>query len=76
MPGGEILALVKPQFEVGKDKVGKGGVVRSPALQQEAVEKVAQAARDLGLWVSEGFPSPLKGPKGNQEYFLYITIVK
>jgi len=73
-PGGEILALVKPQFEVGKDRVGKGGVVRDPALQQEAVDKVARAARDLGLQVSEGFPSPLKGPKGNQEYFLYVRV--
>jgi 23S rRNA (cytidine1920-2'-O)/16S rRNA (cytidine1409-2'-O)-methyltransferase len=73
-PGGEILALVKPQFEVGRDKVGKGGVVRDPALQQEAVDKVARAARRLGLQVSDGFPSPLKGPKGNQEYFLYVRV--
>ena len=73
-PGGAILALVKPQFEVGKDRVGKGGVVRDPALQKEAVEKVAQAARALGLEVSAAFPSPLKGPKGNQEYFLYVTL--
>lgn len=73
-PGGAILALVKPQFEVGKDRVGKGGVVRDPALQKEAVDKVAQAARALGLKVSAGFPSPLKGPKGNQEYFLYVRL--
>jgi len=72
-PGGAILALVKPQFEVGKGKVGKGGVVRDPALQQEAVERVAAAAASLGLGqVSPAFPSPLKGPKGNQEYFLYV----
>ncbi len=71
-PEGSILALVKPQFEVGKGRVGKGGVVRDPALQQEAVAKVAQAARGLGLAAGEGFPSPLKGPKGNQEYFLYL----
>ena len=73
-PGGEILALVKPQFEVGKEKVGKGGVVRDPVLQQEAVAKVAAAARHLGLWVSKAFPSPLKGPKGNQEYFLLVRV--
>ena len=71
-PGGEILALVKPQFEVGKGQVGKGGVVRDPALQRQAVNKVAAAARALGFQVSPGFPSPLKGPKGNQEYFLYL----
>ncbi len=67
---------MKPQFEVGKDRVGKGGVVRDPALQQEAVDKVARAARQLGLRVSAGFPSPLKGPKGNQEYFLYVKVPK
>jgi 23S rRNA (cytidine1920-2'-O)/16S rRNA (cytidine1409-2'-O)-methyltransferase len=75
-PGGEILALVKPQFEVGKGRVGKGGVVRDLALQQEAVARVAQAAQALGLQVSDPFPSPLKGPKGNQEYFLYLTVTK
>jgi len=75
-PGGEILALVKPQFEVGKGQVGKGGVVRDPKLQQEAVAKVARTAEKLGLKVSPAFPSPLKGPKGNQEYFLYVTISK
>ena len=57
-PGGAILALVKPQFEVGKGRVGKGGVVRDLSLQQEAVAKVAAAARDLGLAASDGFPSP------------------
>ncbi len=72
-PGGEVLALVKPQFEVGKGKVGKGGVVRDPALQREAVAKVTAAARALGFAVSPAFASPLKGPKGNQEYFLHLT---
>ena len=72
-PGGEVLAMVKPQFEVGKGKVGKGGVVREPKLQQEAVAKVAAAAAASGFQVSPAFPSPLKGPKGNQEYFLYLV---
>jgi 23S rRNA (cytidine1920-2'-O)/16S rRNA (cytidine1409-2'-O)-methyltransferase len=72
-PGAEILAMVKPQFEVGKASVGKGGVVRDLALQQEAVARVAKAARSLGLAASEGFASPLKGPKGNQEWFLHLT---
>ncbi|MBM4300852.1 MAG: TlyA family RNA methyltransferase [Deltaproteobacteria bacterium] len=71
-PGGEIVALVKPQFEVGKGQVGKGGVVRDPQLQQAAVARVAAAAAALGLQVSPAFPSPLKGPKGNQEYFLHL----
>jgi 23S rRNA (cytidine1920-2'-O)/16S rRNA (cytidine1409-2'-O)-methyltransferase len=71
-PGGEILAMVKPQFEVGKGQVGKGGVVRDPKLQEEAVARVASAATGLGLRVSPAYPAPLKGPKGNQEYFLYL----
>lgn len=71
-PGGEVLALVKPQFEVGKGRVGKGGVVRDPGLRQEAVKRVAEAARSLGFTVSDAFLSPLKGPKGNEEYFLYL----
>ena len=73
-PGAVILALVKPQFEVGKGRVGKGGVVRELSLQQEAVAKVAGAARSLGLAASDGFPSPLKGPKGNQEWFLHLSV--
>jgi 23S rRNA (cytidine1920-2'-O)/16S rRNA (cytidine1409-2'-O)-methyltransferase len=70
--GGEIVALVKPQFEVGKGQVGKGGVVRDPEMQRVAVQKVAAAASHLGFQVSPAFPSPLKGPKGNQEYFLHL----
>ena len=73
-PGGEILAMVKPQFEVGKGQVGKGGVVRDPELQQAAIQRVAAAAAALGLKVSPAFPAPLKGPKGNQEYFLYLIL--
>ena len=64
--------MVKPQFEVGKGQVGKGGVVRDLELQQAAVARVAAAAVALGLKVSPAFPSSLKGPKGNQEYFLYL----
>ncbi len=75
-PGGRLLALVKPQFEVGRGQVGKGGVVRDPELQRQAVEKVAACARGLGLQVSAAFPAPLKGPKGNQEYFLHLSLTK
>ena len=72
-PGGEILAMVKPQFEVGKGQVGKGGVVRDPELQQEAVASGwPPRPRPWAFKVSPAFPSPLKGPKGNQEYFLYL----
>ena len=68
-PGGEIVALVKPQFEVGKGQVGKGGVVREPELQQAAVQKVAAAAAALGLKVSPAVPLALKGPQGESGIF-------
>ena len=68
-PGGEIVALVKPQFEVGKGQVGKGGVVRDPQLQQAAVQKVAAAAAALGLQGEPGVPLALKGSKGESRIF-------
>ena len=68
-PGGEILALVKPQFEVGKGQVGKGGVVRDPQLQQAAVQKVAAAAVGPGLQGEPGLPLALKGPQGESGIF-------
>jgi 23S rRNA (cytidine1920-2'-O)/16S rRNA (cytidine1409-2'-O)-methyltransferase len=67
----DVVALVKPQFEVGKGRVGKGGVVRDPASHREAVEAVRVAGRALG-WTERGFvESPLRGPKGNREFFLW-----
>ena len=63
--------MVKPQFEVGKDQVG-GGVVRDPALRGTAVAGVADAAARLGLGVAGITASPLPGPSGNVEYFLWL----
>ncbi len=71
-PGGRLLVLVKPQFEVGKGEVGKGGVVRDPAKRAEAVAAVAARARALGLVVVGEAESPLAGPKGNREVFLLL----
>jgi 23S rRNA (cytidine1920-2'-O)/16S rRNA (cytidine1409-2'-O)-methyltransferase len=68
-PAARVLALVKPQFEVGRARVGKGGVVRDPALQAGAVEGVVEAARAVGLVHRGTVPSPLRGESGNQEYF-------
>jgi len=69
----EIIALVKPQFEVGREKVGKGGVVNDPALRREAVENVARYAEGLGLSVCGVRDSILPGAKkGNVEAFLYL----
>ena len=64
----EILALIKPQFEVGKGKVGKGGVVRDDDLRRRAVEEVLEFARGLGLEVGAAIESPIRGAAGNQEY--------
>jgi 23S rRNA (cytidine1920-2'-O)/16S rRNA (cytidine1409-2'-O)-methyltransferase len=69
-PGGEVIALVKPQFEVGKGQVGKGGVVRDAQLQAEAVERIRACGVDLGLRCVASCESPLLGPKGNREFFL------
>lgn len=71
-PGGRIVALVKPQFEVGKGQVGKGGVVRDPVLRASAVTSVRTAAEALGLTVLGEAESVLPGPKGNQETFLLL----
>ncbi len=70
VPGGEMLAMVKPQFELEKGRVGRG-VVRDPADRQEAVLKVALAARELGLPVRGIASSRLPGPKGNRETFVW-----
>ena len=69
----ELLVLVKPQFEVGKDKVGKGGVVRDHSLHAEAIEGVVNESQKYG-WNPKGLiASPLKGPAGNQEYLLWMS---
>ena len=73
-PEALILALVKPQFEVGREKVGRGGVVRDPELQAEAVARVADKARELDLAVLSSTPARIKGPKGNQEHFLLMRL--
>jgi 23S rRNA (cytidine1920-2'-O)/16S rRNA (cytidine1409-2'-O)-methyltransferase len=72
-PGGEIVALIKPQFEVGKGKVGKGGVVRSHEEQLRVVEEIRQAAVAMGLQVKGVTESPLLGPRGNREFFIYLA---
>jgi 23S rRNA (cytidine1920-2'-O)/16S rRNA (cytidine1409-2'-O)-methyltransferase len=71
-PDADFVVLVKPQFEVGKDRVGTGGVVRDPGLRREAVTAVAAAAAVLGLGVAGLVASPLPGPSGNVEYFLWL----
>jgi 23S rRNA (cytidine1920-2'-O)/16S rRNA (cytidine1409-2'-O)-methyltransferase len=71
-PGADFVLLVKPQFEVGKGRVGAGGVVRDTTERSAAIEKVAGAAAGLGLGVRGITASPLPGPAGNVEYFLWL----
>ena len=69
---GDLALMVKPQFEVGKDRLGKGGVVRDPVLRAEAVAAVAEAASGLGWGARAVATSPLPGPAGNVEFFLWL----
>ncbi|MBM9461608.1 TlyA family RNA methyltransferase [Nocardioides sp. zg-536] len=71
-PDGDLALMVKPQFEVGKDRVGKGGVVRDPELRAEAVLAVAHAAAERGWGARAVTVSPLPGPSGNVEFFLWL----
>ncbi len=68
-----IIALVKPQFELPRNKVARGGVVRDPHLQKLALEKIEVFGKRLGLDCQGTIPSPVKGVKGNQEYLMYLT---
>ncbi|MFD0046728.1 TlyA family RNA methyltransferase [Pseudarthrobacter scleromae] len=71
-PGGDLVLMVKPQFEIGKDRLGRSGVVTSERERRLAVEKVARAALDAGLDLCGLAVSPLPGQDGNVEYFLWI----
>ncbi len=69
---GEIVSLIKPQFEARREKVQRGGVVKDKKVHQEVIDKVKLLARDLGLEVKGLIASPIKGPAGNIEYFIYL----
>jgi 23S rRNA (cytidine1920-2'-O)/16S rRNA (cytidine1409-2'-O)-methyltransferase len=71
-PDADLLPLVKPQFEVGRARVPKGGVVRDPSLWREALVAVAEAAEGLGLAVVDALPAEPPGPAGNREFFLHL----
>jgi 23S rRNA (cytidine1920-2'-O)/16S rRNA (cytidine1409-2'-O)-methyltransferase len=71
-PDADLVPMIKPQFEVGKERLGSGGVVRDPALRQEAVLAVLIMAAELGLRVHGVVASPLPGPAGNVEYFAWL----
>jgi len=73
-PHAELLLMVKPQFELGREKVGKGGVVREDALREEAVRDVVRAAEELGYRAIGQADSRLAGPKGNREIFVHLRL--
>jgi len=71
-PGGKLIALIKPQFEVGKDNIGKGGVVRDPALHKAVCADIEDWLNAVPAWRATGITeSPIKGPEGNVEFLIY-----
>ena len=70
---GEVVCLIKPQFEAGREKVGKKGVVREQSVHVEVVDMIVSFAREMGFVTLDLSYSPIKGPEGNIEYLLYIT---
>ena len=72
-PGGVLIALIKPQFEVGREKVGKGGVVRDRDARQEAIDRVTAFLRDRGMRILGTMDSPIAGPAGNLEALVAAT---
>ena len=70
--GGEMVCLIKPQFEAGREKVGKKGVVRDKAVHEEVVERIIEFASQNGFFLKNLEYSPIKGPEGNIEYLVYI----
>ncbi|MDO4303932.1 MAG: TlyA family RNA methyltransferase [Bacillota bacterium] len=70
---GEMVCLIKPQFEAGREKVGKKGVVREPQIHEEVIRKIADYAGELGFTILHLDYSPIKGPEGNIEYLIHIA---
>jgi 23S rRNA (cytidine1920-2'-O)/16S rRNA (cytidine1409-2'-O)-methyltransferase len=73
-PGGRIIALIKPQFEVGKGEVGKGGIVRDPAAHERVIDDIRKTSLDLGLTVSGVCESPITGADGNREFLILLHL--
>ncbi|MCS7051449.1 MAG: TlyA family rRNA (cytidine-2'-O)-methyltransferase, partial [Thermomicrobium sp.] len=71
-PHGHVVALVKPQFEAGRGRVGKGGIVRDPAVHRQVLEQVIAGALDLGFGVEGLVRSPITGAEGNVEFLLLL----
>jgi len=72
-PSGRVVCLVKPQFEAGRDRVGKKGVVKDPKVHEEVINTIIASSLELGYSVAGLSFSPIKGPEGNIEYLLYLV---
>jgi 23S rRNA (cytidine1920-2'-O)/16S rRNA (cytidine1409-2'-O)-methyltransferase len=73
VPEGDMIALIKPQFEVGRGQVGKGGVVRDPDLHRDVIARLRRFFEKEG-WQTQGpIPAPLMGPKGNREFLMHLV---
>lgn len=73
-PGGRIIALIKPQFEVGKGEVGKGGIVRDSAAHQKVIDDISRTAQEIGLSVGGLCESPITGADGNREFLILLDV--
>ena len=73
-PGGRIIALIKPQFEVGRGEVGKGGIVRDPAAHEKVIEDIRRTSEELGLTVAGLCESPITGADGNREFLILLQL--
>jgi 23S rRNA (cytidine1920-2'-O)/16S rRNA (cytidine1409-2'-O)-methyltransferase len=73
-PSADVVALVKPQFEAGRDEVGKGGIVSDPAVHEAVIAAVTASAAACGLARKAMTPSPITGATGNREFFLHLTV--
>jgi 23S rRNA (cytidine1920-2'-O)/16S rRNA (cytidine1409-2'-O)-methyltransferase len=71
-PGADVVVLVKPQFEAGRDEVGKKGIVRDPEVHARVVEQVTASAAEVGLGRLAMTPSPITGAEGNREFLLHL----
>ena len=71
-PNGDVVALVKPQFEARRDEIGKGGIVRETTIHNRVIKDVTRTANTLGLRTVSTIPSPILGAAGNREFFLHL----
>lgn len=74
--GADVISLVKPQFEAGKEKIGKGGIIREQSVRRAVVNNTMEKAKEAGLAINGLIPSPIKGGDGNEEFLLYMSTKK